>query len=419
MNMVKKIALTASILLFALSQAFSFYVIFSSHQEKIDLLVEKEGKIFMGSKRDFEQELIKLRWKMSVSEQAVTYCFRKEMPEGSALYQGEKELYNSSPYVCSFPEDRAEELWEHPFYHVQRNVAGKRLLVFYAPYQSGNGSRPKGDAERYVCCYLVDVTEVFEKSVLLVLQEALISFFASVFMALLLVVLIKKITKPLEAANEAQRQLIGNMSHELKTPLTAIRGYSETLLQVRLSKEQEEKSLRYINSESERLSRLSEKMMELTGLYEPDCKIARQEVLIEELFESVEHSVARQLEEEGMALEREGDYQGKGKRLDPDLAASFLINLINNSVKASKPGDSIYLGADERSIWVRDEGFGIPGEELKKVRKAFYRVDRSRSRKSGNMGLGLALCEQIAAAHGSDLQMESEVGEGTRVWMEV
>ena len=123
---------------------------------------------------------------------------------------------------------------------------------------------------------------------------------------------------PLEAANEAQRQLIGNMSHELKTPLTAIRGYSETLLQVRLSKEQEEKSLQYINSESERLSRLSEKMMELTGLYEPDCKIARQEVLIEELFESVEHSVARQLEEEGMALEREGDYQGKGKRLDPD-----------------------------------------------------------------------------------------------------
>ncbi len=94
---------------------------------------------------------------------------------------------------------------------------------------------------------------------------------------------------------------------------------------------------------------------------------------------------------------------------------SFLINLVNNSMMASDRGSFVYLGADEDSLWVRDEGCGIHPEELDKVRKAFYRVDKSRSRKSGNMGLGLALCEQIAAVHHSTMELESRIGEGTKV----
>ena len=161
---------------------------------------------------------------------------------------------------------------------------------------------------------------------------------------------IKKITKPLQAVNETQRQLIGSMSHELKTPLTAIQGYSETLLAVKLSKEQEDKALHYIHKESARLSRLSEKMMELTELYDPDCKIVMEDVLVEDLFLAVANSVRHSLKEKEIVLEREGEFFGKKKRMDADLMTSFLINLINNAKMASETGSRIFLGADAKSL---------------------------------------------------------------------
>ncbi len=194
-----------------------------------------------------------------------------------------------------------------------------------------------------------------------------------------------------------------------------MKGYSETLLQVKLSQEQQEKALDYIHRESGRLSRLTEKMMELTKLYEPECKISLQSISVEVLFETVAESVQHKLEEKELILLWEGEYRDKKMEIDQDLMTSFLINLINNSVMASKPGNHIYLGADHHSLWVRDQGCGIPPQEVDKVRRAFYRVDKSRSRKNGNMGLGLALCEQIAAVHHGVMQIESEVGEGTKI----
>ena len=138
---------------------------------------------------------------------------------------------------------------------------------------------------------------------------------------------------------------------------------------------------------------------------------------METLFEAVEESTKHRLMEKKMTLVFEGDYRGKIKKLDEDLMTSFLINLINNSIMASEEGSRIFMGADEHSLWVRDEGSGIPPEEVDKVRRAFYRVDKSRSRKSGNMGLGLALCEQIAIVHHGKMEIESMVGEGTKIWM--
>ena len=280
--------------------------------------------------------------------------------------------------------------------YAQEKIDKSHLLVFCSEEKKPD---EKGEKEHYLYFYVVDVTYIYKESFDLAVREIIISILVSLAMALLLVFLIKKITKPLEATNEAQRQLIGSMSHELKTPLTAIKGYSETLLSVELSPEQEEKALSYINQESGRLSRLSEKMMELTKLYEPECRIALQEVAIRELYEHVKENVGYRLQEKGITLIMEEGYQEKHMYLDMDLMTSFLINLINNSIMASEP----------------DEGCGIPPEEVDKVRKAFYRVDKSRSRKSGNMGLGLALCEQIAAVHHGRMEIESEVGKGTKI----
>lgn len=411
MDMIKKIALTASTMLFVLAQAFSFYIIFVSQQEKIALIKEKESKVFERSISNVSKDLGKISYKNSLQDYVLTYCFRKHMPEGSALYKGEEEIYNSSSFAFDAAKVNLQSS-EMSLPCKQETINGRHLLVFYRQEKI---IKPEKDRQSYLFFYVIDITYIYQKSFGLVIREMIISTLASLVMALLLVYLIKKITRPLQAVNEAQRQLIGSMSHELKTPLTAMKGYSETLLQVKLSQEQQEKALDYIHRESGRLSRLSEKMMELTKLYEPECKITLQNISVEALFEMVEESVQHRLEEKGLILLREGEYNSKTMEMDPDLMTSFLINLVNNSVMASEPGSYIYLGADDHSLWVRDQGCGIPPQEVDKVRRAFYRVDKSRSRKSGNMGLGLALCEQIATVHHGMMKIESEVGKGTKI----
>lgn len=410
-DMIKKIALTASTMLFVLAQIFSFYVIYVSQQEKIDLLKAEEEKVFRRSISDIGIDLRKVKYEEAMQDRVMTYCFRTNMPGNSALYKDGTELYNDTSFV--FDPDKVNMNEEMTQYVCKQEKLDDSYLLVFCEKEKIYGDVPKKDA--YWLFYVVDITYIYRESFYLAVREILVSILASLAMALLLVYLIKRITKPLEATNEAQRQLIGSMSHELKTPLTAIKGYSETLLGVKLTKEQEEKALNYINRESGRLSRLSEKMMELTRLYEPECRIALQEVPLELLFESVQENVKHKLTESGVTLIIEDGYQGRMMNLDLDLMTSFLINLINNSIMASKPGSHIYMGAGEHSLWVRDEGCGIPPEEVDKVRKAFYRVDKSRSRKSGNMGLGLALCEQIAAVHHGKMEIESEVGKGTKI----
>lgn len=410
MDMIKKIAITASTMLFVLAQIFSFYVIIASQQEKIELQKKQEEKVFSRSLSGMSAELNKIEYLDSIPDHIMAYCFRKNMPENSALYKDGEELHNNSPFAFDTSKVKIEQ--GTPLMYKQQKINGSYLLIFCSEEKKDNEA---GERDSYLYFYVVDITYIYKESFELAIREILVSMLASLAMALLLVFLIKKITKPLEETNEAQRQLIGSMSHELKTPLTAIKGYSETLLGVKLTREQQEKSLNYINRESGRLSRLSEKMMELTRLYEPECHIALQEVSLEALFEGVRESVSHRLRENGMVLVVENGYQGRMMKVDLDLMTSFLINLINNSIMASEPGSRIYMGAGERSLWVRDEGCGIPPNEIGKVRKAFYRVDKSRSRKSGNMGLGLALCEQIAAVHHGRMEIESEVGKGTKI----
>lgn len=416
MNMIKKIALTASILLFVLTQIFSFYVIYVSQREKIELLSEKEGKYFSDALQKGFSDLGRLDQETAAKDYVIVHCFRQNLMQNTALYKGTEELYNNSPYEFDVNHTDWSEC-RYPVAYRTEKIGDCYLLVLYQSEELNRFYAGNNGKEMYYFYYVLDITSVYKESVSLILRELMVSLLSSLGMAVLLIYLIKKITKPLQDVNEAQRQLIGSMSHELKTPLTAMKGYSETLLSVKLSEEQREKALLYINRESGRLSRLSEKMMELTRLYEPECSITLTEVSVEDLFLAVSESVGHRLLEQKLSLVFEGAYQGMKKKMDVDLMTSFLINLINNSIMASTEGSRIYMGADEKTIWVRDEGCGILPEEVEKVKKAFYRVDKSRSRKSGNMGLGLSLCEQIAAVHHGSMEIVSKVGEGTKVLM--
>ena len=102
-------------------------------------------------------------------------------------------------------------------------------------------------------------------------------------------------------------------------------------------------------------------------------------------------------------------------RMDVDLMESLLVNLLDNAIKASEEGSVIELHGEKGCIWVQDHGKGIPKEEIPKITEAFYMVDKSRSRKAGGIGMGLALCQKIAEIHGARLLIESTVGVGTRI----
>lgn len=218
--------------------------------------------------------------------------------------------------------------------------------------------------------------------------------------------------RKLQEAEEKRTLFMGNLTHELKTPMTAISGYARTLLTVKLPEEDKEEALSYIYEESCRLERLSKKMMNLL-LLEEDDQINLCNISACDLFHNAKVACRDSLEKDGILLECHED--GEVFCVDADLFTEVLINLIDNARKASKRGDKIILTATGNTIEVQDFGMGIPKEEQEKILEPFYMIDKSRSKKSGSAGLGLAITSIILERLGCTMRIESSAGCGTRM----
>lgn len=207
--------------------------------------------------------------------------------------------------------------------------------------------------------------------------------------------------------------LLGALAHEMKTPVTSIIGYADSLLHVRLSEEQKSRAMQNIFDSGRRMETMSGKLLQLIGTYENDA-IKKEPVLLLSLFTQVQTDMASVLEKKQIrlaiscppSLTAEADFV---------LLESLISNLIGNSIKASSPGDTIWLEADGKTITVRDQGCGIPQKDLPLVTRPFYMADQSRSRGEGGSGLGLALGKRIADLHHASLEIFSKPGEGTTV----
>lgn len=217
-------------------------------------------------------------------------------------------------------------------------------------------------------------------------------------------------TKSLEESELKKTLFMGNLTHELKTPMTAISGYAQTLLHAKLSQEEQKEALSYIYQECGRLERLSRKMMKLLEL-DRDVELTLTKTPIKEIFQAVERSCGELLRQRRLTLKwTEG---GQSFPVEQDLMTDAILNLVDNAAKASQDGGRILLRAGADFIEVQDFGKGIPKEEQERILEPFYMVDKSRSRKVGGAGLGLALVALIAKAHHCELKIESEVGKGT------
>ncbi len=218
--------------------------------------------------------------------------------------------------------------------------------------------------------------------------------------------------RELSEESERRRQMLGSLAHELKTPMTSIIGYSDSLLHVNLREEQKERALLHIYEQCRRLERLSGKLMSLVGMYDNDS-IRLEQTRMEELFLQVVSLEEFHLRKRGISLVHSCHMEDR--KVDRDLFTSLLVNLIDNGAKASAEGGTVFLLGEGNRITVKDQGCGIPGEEIRRVTEAFYMVDKARSRKEGGCGLGLSLCVRIAQLHGARLCIESKVGKGTAV----
>ncbi len=212
--------------------------------------------------------------------------------------------------------------------------------------------------------------------------------------------------------------LLGAMAHEMKTPLTSIMGYTDSLLHVRLSEKQREQSLEVIRRCAGRLDQMSGKLMQLAGLYENE-EIERQTLDLARVVQWVYEENREICREKG--IDFQGSTEGPGGKMevqgDKMLLASLFNNLVSNSIKALEDSGKIQviLMPEQSAVCVRDNGCGIPEEDIPHVTKAFYMVDKSRSRRQQGAGLGLALAQRIVLAHGAHMKIESRVGAGTAV----
>ena len=222
--------------------------------------------------------------------------------------------------------------------------------------------------------------------------------------------------KILDLEDTARRRelLLGALTHEMKTPMTAIIGFSDSLLTMPLTEEGRLEAAHEIHEAALRTERLSQKMMQLIAM--TDCPVlVWQPIDAAHLAEVVETATRPMLEsrEITLAVRREtGTLHG-----DADLLTSLLTNLIDNAAKASPPRTVITLLIAPGRLAVTDQGSGIPPEQIPLVTEPFYRVDKARSRKLGGAGLGLSLCQMIAQAHGGELVIDSVVGQGTTIAM--
>ncbi len=220
------------------------------------------------------------------------------------------------------------------------------------------------------------------------------------------------------AANEAaqsQRDFVANFSHELKTPLTAIIGYADLLRSAELDQEDAFTAASYIFSEGKRLESLSLKLMDMIVLDKQEFEL--KPLPAGKLLQHIAITVRPMLSNALLDLE----FHAAAARIEGerDLIITLVMNLLDNARKASEEGNKIILRGtvegDRYRISIKDNGRGIPKEELNRITEAFYMVDKSRARAQHGAGLGLALSQRIAELHGSSLEFISQPGEGTEV----
>jgi signal transduction histidine kinase len=231
-----------------------------------------------------------------------------------------------------------------------------------------------------------------------------------------------EMTARLRAARQTQQDFVANVSHELRTPLTAVKGLVETLREGAVDDpEVRDRFLETMEDETDRLIRLVNDLLVLSRADSEALNLQAEQVDLQALVRATAERLVPRAEARNVRITVQSTLtEPPVARADPDRLQQVLVNLLDNAIKYSLPGGEVTVHLGESPVGmarmqVRDEGIGIPAEELARIGERFYRADRARSRAEGGSGLGLAIAQALVEAHGGQLWLESEEGQGTQV----
>lgn len=225
---------------------------------------------------------------------------------------------------------------------------------------------------------------------------------------------INNLSQSIKEQENIRKRLTGDISHELKTPLTNIQSHLEAMIDGIW--EPTEKRLLSVKEEAERLSSLVSDMQKLNKYDESSIKLKKDNVNISDIICFVIFQFSNLAKSKNIKIE----YEKKNINLycDKDKITQALVNILSNAIRYSNEGSTIFI--EERLkdnkviISIEDQGIGISEEDLKYVFERFYRADKSRTRATGGTGIGLTIVKSIVSSHGGEVKLESKLGEGSK-----
>jgi len=217
----------------------------------------------------------------------------------------------------------------------------------------------------------------------------------------------------IKSVERFKKDLISNVSHELKTPLTAIKGFVETLIEE--ANPQQKKYLDIVSINTERLIAIVNDLLTLSKL-EQSSSIIKQEINCDTFISKIEVLFIDSIKKQKMSIKYELSEGLPMLYADEFMLEQVFINLIDNAIKYSGDGEiTVSIKYENKTfiIKVHDNGIGIPQKDITKIFERFYVVDKSRSKRMGGTGLGLAIVKHIIHLHNGKISVESEIGNGT------
>ena len=221
-----------------------------------------------------------------------------------------------------------------------------------------------------------------------------------------------------------RKDFVANVSHELKTPVTSIKGFSETLLDGAMNNQDTlEAFLSIINKESDRMQSLIQDLLDFSKIEQQEFKLNIQDFDLFELINEVITMLNKKAKSKDIRLELEFQREELYIQGDHDRLKQVFINLISNAILYTPPKGYVKVSLFDHEktvkIHVKDSGVGIKQEEIPRIFERFYRVDRARSRDSGGTGLGLAIVKHLVEAHHGNISVRSTLGEGSEFIIEL
>ena len=236
------------------------------------------------------------------------------------------------------------------------------------------------------------------------------------------IAVIQDVTEHVKLDN-MQKELVADVSHELKTPITSIMGYADTLLEGEYDKETQDKFLKVIATEARRMAKLVTDLLTLSR-YDNNKKRTQKEIFdLGELVKKCQDKLAIEIKKKNHKVDCFVTADVPPVYADKYDIERVVLNILSNSIKYTKEGGEIkiYVGFvyNDAYIKVFDNGIGIPEEDLSRIFERFYRVDKARTREMGGTGLGLSIAKEILDKNGGSIDIKSVVGEGTEVVIRV